>query len=286
MTLPVPDVGTAPVHGGSLVAAPTGTVDRPAHSPRRGSVAPPPASSERVVSHPGGNALAAPSRARQTRRLAPATPVTAESVEVSSPRPRYLRCKRTFDILVALVLVVGLSPLLLLVAILVRSTSPGPVLFRQARCGTYGRPFTCYKFRTMVVGADHLQCEISHLNELAGPIFKIRRDPRTTRVGRLMRKTSLDELPQLWNVLRGDMSIVGPRPPLPNEVDQYDARQRLRLTVQPGLTCIWQVSGRSDVDFDHWVDLDLEYIRRRSFAFDLALVLRTIPALITTRGAY
>jgi lipopolysaccharide/colanic/teichoic acid biosynthesis glycosyltransferase len=152
--------------------------------------------------------------------------------------------------------------------------------------GKDGREFTFYKFRSMHTNADLRRNELAHLNETDGPVFKMREDPRITAVGRILRRTSIDEAPQFWNVLRGDMSLVGPRPPLPSEVMHYDAKQWQRLMVWPGITCIWQVSGRSDLDFATWVDMDLEYIRRWSPWLDVALLLRTIPAVLSGRGAY
>jgi exopolysaccharide biosynthesis polyprenyl glycosylphosphotransferase len=208
------------------------------------------------------------------------------AVWVVGPQRRlYTLGKRVFDCALAALLLVATAPLLLVVAALVRLTSPGPVLFRQRRCGQWGREFICYKFRTMVDGAELTRHEFEALNEMDGPVFKIRNDPRVTRVGRFLRRTSIDELPQLWNVLRGDMSIVGPRPPLPEEVARYRPRDFQRLAVVPGLTCLWQIKGRSEIKFDEWVRLDLEYIRRRGFWFDLAIVLRTIPAVLSGRGA-
>jgi lipopolysaccharide/colanic/teichoic acid biosynthesis glycosyltransferase len=159
------------------------------------------------------------------------------------------------------------------------------VLFRQTRCGLYGRRFTLYKFRTMVEGAEERLAELQHLNEMDGPVFKSRRDPRVTRLGRLLRKFSLDELPQLWNVLRGDMSLVGPRPPIPDEVARYERWQRRRLSMKPGLTCLWQVSGRNELTFEEWMRLDLEYIDNWSLWLDLKIALKTIPAVLRGRGA-
>lgn len=200
-------------------------------------------------------------------------------------RPLYEVSKRVFDILFALLLLLVTLPVLLVAAILIRLTSPGPILFRQVRCGKDGKLFVCYKLRTMVDGAEAMQAQLVHLNEMTGPVFKAHNDPRVTPVGRWLRKMSIDELPQLFNVLRGEMSIVGPRPPLPREVVQYGSYERRRLAVKPGLTCLWQVSGRSLLGFEDWVALDLEYIARRSFWYDLLLVLRTIPAVIFARGA-
>jgi lipopolysaccharide/colanic/teichoic acid biosynthesis glycosyltransferase len=204
---------------------------------------------------------------------------------VRHSRP-YVIAKRAFDIAFASTLIILLAPVWLIAAGLVRATSDGPVLHRQARVGAHGRAFRCLKFRTMVRDAHHLKMELVAFNEASGPIFKIRRDPRLTPVGRWLRKFSIDELPQLINVLRGDMSIVGPRPPLPDEVAHYTDRQLGRLAVQPGLTCLWQVSGRSEIGFDEWVELDLHYLQRRSFWYDTWLILRTIPAVLTARGAF
>jgi lipopolysaccharide/colanic/teichoic acid biosynthesis glycosyltransferase len=203
------------------------------------------------------------------------------------PSPRgYLRAKRVFDVFLACVLAVALSPIWLAAALAVRLTSEGPVLYRQTRVGQNGATFTCYKFRTMVHDAEERRLHLVSMNEASGPVFKIRRDPRLTRVGSWLRKSSIDELPQLWNVLRGEMSLVGPRPPLPEEVATYTSYQMGRLTVPPGLTCLWQVSGRSTIGFDEWVELDMQYIRQRSFLYDLLLILLTIPAVLTGRGAF
>lgn len=201
-------------------------------------------------------------------------------------RPVYEATKRLFDILIAAALLGLLSPLLLVTLIVVKATSPGGAIFRQTRCGRGGSIFTCLKFRTMVPNAEEARDALLASNECSGPVFKIRRDPRVTRVGRILRKTSIDELPQLWNVLRGDMSLVGPRPPLPDEVTAYTARERQRLSVRPGLTGLWQVSGRSNLSFERWVELDLEYVQRRSFWLDLRVLLLTVPAVLSGRGAW
>ncbi len=193
--------------------------------------------------------------------------------------------KRAFDLAASALALAVLSPLLLLVSLAVRLDSPGPVLFRQRRVGLNGRQFTLYKFRSMRVGAEAEQARLAAMNEMDGPVFKLRDDPRVTRVGRTLRRTSLDELPQLWNVLRGEMSLVGPRPPLPDEVRRYERWQRRRLSVKPGLTCTWQVSGRSEVGFHRWMELDLAYIDGWSLWKDVRIVLRTIPAVILGRGA-
>jgi exopolysaccharide biosynthesis polyprenyl glycosylphosphotransferase len=198
----------------------------------------------------------------------------------------YEASKRILDIVVASAGLIVAAPLMLLVAILTKLSSEGPVIFAQERSGKDGTPFLIYKFRSMAVHSEAVRLALADHNELAGPVFKIREDPRVTALGRLLRKYSLDELPQLFNVLRGEMSLVGPRPPLPVEVAQYEPWQRGRLAVKPGLTCIWQVSGRSHIHFEEWVRLDLQYIRQRSLWLDLKLLLLTIPAVITGRGAY
>jgi len=160
------------------------------------------------------------------------------------------------------------------------------VLFRQKRCGLNGRPFTLLKFRTMVAGAEERLSELSHLNEMSGPVFKIARDPRLTPAGKLLRRFSIDELPQLWNVLKGDMSLVGPRPPLPEEVARYEPWQRRRLSMKPGLTCLWQISGRNEIpDFDRWMALDLKYIDTWTPFLDLKILMLTVPIVLTGRGA-
>ncbi len=197
-----------------------------------------------------------------------------------------LGLKRATDIVGSLVLLIGLAPVFLLVALLVRVTSPGPIFYPQERLGVGGQPFRLWKFRSMYRDAEQRRAEVAALNEVDGPVFKIRQDPRVTPVGRVLRKLSIDELPQLFNVLLGHMSLVGPRPPLRSEYDQYTPHQRLRLLVKPGLTCIWQVSGRSDVDFDTWVEMDLSYIRDWSIWLDLKLLLLTLPAVLSGRGAY
>lgn len=201
-------------------------------------------------------------------------------------RQGYEAAKRCFDFLMSLLAIVVLSPVFLVVAIAIKLDSKGPVIYSQPRAGKNGRTFKMYKFRSMCVDADAKLAQLQALNEKDGPVFKMTHDPRVTRVGRFIRKVSLDELPQLVNILRGDMSIVGPRPPLLNEVEQYNAYQRRRLEVVPGLTCYWQISGRSDVSFDEWVDLDLKYIRERSLWIDLKIILKTIPAVLCGKGAY
>jgi exopolysaccharide biosynthesis polyprenyl glycosylphosphotransferase len=196
-----------------------------------------------------------------------------------------LLLKRVGDFVMALVLLIALSPLLLVLALLIKLTSKGPVFYRQARCGLGGRKFTLHKFRSMRPDADLRREELEALNELDGPVFKIRSDPRCTPVGRFMRKFSLDELPQLVNILKGEMSFVGPRPPLPEEVEKYEPWQRRRLRMPPGLTCLWALEGRSQLSFRRWMELDLQYIDNWSFALDWKILLKTIPVVLLGRGA-
>jgi lipopolysaccharide/colanic/teichoic acid biosynthesis glycosyltransferase len=179
-----------------------------------------------------------------------------------------------------------LLPLLPLIVVLIKLDSPGPVVFAQRRVGRHGRLFTCYKFRSMVKDAEALKSELAELNEATGPAFKIRRDPRITMVGAFLRRSSLDEVPQLVNVLLGHMSIVGPRPQIPTEVELYERWHRRRLEVTPGITCLWQIAGRSHIGFDEWMRLDLEYVRRRGMRLDLWIIFRTMPAVIARKGAY
>jgi exopolysaccharide biosynthesis polyprenyl glycosylphosphotransferase len=193
--------------------------------------------------------------------------------------------KRVVDVLVALVLLVVFSPFALITGAFIKLTSSGPMFYRQVRCGLYGRKFELVKFRTMIDGAEDKLWEIKHLNEMGGPVFKMRNDPRVTPLGRVLRKFSIDEIPQAWNVLKGEMSIVGPRAPLVEEVKHYTTKQRRRLSVKPGITCLWQVSGRNDIDFSRWMELDLEYIDTWSFWLDIRIMLRTIPAVFSARGA-
>jgi len=194
--------------------------------------------------------------------------------------------KRPFDALACLLGLVMLSPLFAILAILIKLDSPGPVFFRQVRVGKDGREFWFYKFRSMVPDAESLKNKLLHLNELEGPVFKISDDPRVTGVGAFLRRTSLDELPQLINVLRGEMSLVGPRPPLPCEVEKYEGWQRRKLEVLPGITCLWQISGRNHIGFTEWMRLDIEYIRRQSLAMDMKILARTLPAVLSRKGAY
>jgi lipopolysaccharide/colanic/teichoic acid biosynthesis glycosyltransferase len=194
--------------------------------------------------------------------------------------------KRVVDVTGAALALLALSPVMLAAAVAVKLSSPGPVLFRQQRAGLGGRAFTFYKFRTMGVDAEQRKKDLLAQNEMTGPVFKIAADPRITPVGRILRRTSIDELPQLWNVLVGDMSLVGPRPPIVSEVKDYERWQLRRLDIRGGLTCIWQVSGRSAIQFNDWVRLDLRYVEKASLRTDAALLLKTIPAVLTCRGAH
>ncbi|NOZ27370.1 MAG: undecaprenyl-phosphate glucose phosphotransferase [Chloroflexi bacterium] len=194
--------------------------------------------------------------------------------------------KRAMDITIAGLGTILLAPLMALIALAIRLDSPGPVLFRQTRVGRGGKPFTIYKFRSMVVNAEEIRAQLDELNEADGPIFKIRDDPRRTRVGRFLRRSSLDELPQLFNVLRGEMSLVGPRPALPSEVAQYQEWHKKRLEVSPGITGLWQVSGRSKLSFDEMVLLDIYYVENWSPLLDLRIMLKTIPLVLLGEGAY
>lgn len=225
---------------------------------------------------------------RDTSRSVPASiQLVASPVAVAHPELGLSRiAKRFLDLVVTLVALTIVAVPMLCLALAIKLTSPGPILFRQPRVGRGGRLFMSLKFRSMYIDAEERLQEVKHLNEKDGPIFKIRDDPRITSVGRLLRRTSLDELPQLFNVLRGEMSLVGPRPALMPEVLAYDPWQLQRLTVKPGLTGLWQVSGRSDLSFDAMMRLDVDYINRWSIWFDICLLARTIPAVISGRGAY
>jgi len=200
-------------------------------------------------------------------------------------KPLQLGLKRLFDIVASGTALFFLSPLLIGTALAVKLTSRGPILFRQERVGLHGRTFGMLKFRSMVTNAEELKARLMAQNEMSGPVFKMKHHPRITSVGRFIRKYSVDELPQLINVLRGDMSIVGPRPPIPSEVAKYEAWQRRRLSVRPGLTCVWQVSGRNQISFEDWMLLDMRYIDHWSLAQDFELILKTVPVVLTGKGA-
>ncbi len=198
---------------------------------------------------------------------------------------RYEKIKRFFDICLSTAALVVLSPLLLVIAILIYLEDKGPVIYSQTRVGKDGRAFKLYKFRSMCVDADEKLKDLQKLNERDGPVFKIRDDPRVTKVGKFIRKTCIDELPQLVNIIKGDMSIVGPRPPLPNEVEQYNSYQKQRLLVVPGLTCYWQIQKGEETTFDEWVELDLKYIKERSILLDFRLILLTFKVILSGKGA-
>ncbi len=194
--------------------------------------------------------------------------------------------KRLLDVGASLFGLLLLLPLFPFIVLLIRLESPGPIFFRQKRVGREGRLFHCYKFRSMAVDAEQQKDRLAHLNEATGAAFKIKEDPRITGVGRFLRRSSLDEFPQLVNVLRGEMSIVGPRPQIPSEVAEYSPTHACRLLVTPGLTCLWQISGRSHLEFEEWMQLDLAYVTAQSLTLDVSILLRTLPAVIERKGAY
>ena len=193
--------------------------------------------------------------------------------------------KRGLDLILSGIGLILLSPVFILVALAIKITSKGPVVFAQQRVGLNGRTFNIYKFRSMVANAEELKERLSDLNEMSGPVFKIMNDPRVTSLGKFIRKTSIDELPQLFNVFKGDMSLVGPRPPLLSEVNLYDPKHRKRLAVRPGITCIWQVSGRNEVDFEEWMEMDADYVDRWSLLLDLEILAKTVPVVLLRKGA-
>lgn len=199
----------------------------------------------------------------------------------------YLIMKRLIDFLLSLGGLTVILPLLTLIALLIKLEDPrGPIFFKQIRLGKDEKPFTIYKFRSMVTDAEQLQGSLANHNEIQGAMFKMKNDPRITKVGKWIRKTSLDEMPQLWNVVKGDMSLVGPRPPLPSEVAVYTAYEKLRLSIVPGCTGLWQVSGRNHVGFKEMVELDMIYIRERSMWLDLKILFRTIGVMVGSKGAF
>ena len=194
--------------------------------------------------------------------------------------------KRAIDIIGAGSGLLLLSPVIAIVACAVKFTSKGPIFFSQKRVGKNGQLFDMYKFRSMVVNAEELKEKLANQNEMSGPMFKMKDDPRVTKVGKFIRKTSLDELPQLWNVLKGDMSLVGPRPSLPKEVKQFENWMYKRLTVKPGLTCYWQVSGRNNIDFEDWMKLDISYVEDRNLWIDIKLIFKTVLVLFGDKNAH
>jgi len=225
-----------------------------------------------------------------SQKLARSTITSYHDVQVidyyTSPKMTWrLMIKRMIDVLISSLLLVILAPIILIIAILIKATSEGPIHFTQQRIGYNGRIFACLKFRTMVKNAEELKKDITELNEMDGPVFKIKNDPRITKIGRFLRKTSIDELPQLFNVLKGDMSLVGPRPPVPSEVCEYELSDRRRLSMRPGITCSWQVNGRNSIPFKKWMALDREYIDNWSLWLDIKILAKTIPAILSRKGA-
>jgi len=213
-------------------------------------------------------------------------PPKKDALELRYMRRRYRYAKRLLDIVATILLLLLAFPIFLVIAICVRVTSKGPVLYRATRIGLGGKPFEFLKFRSMYMDADCRLADLAGLNEKDGPIFKMKHDPRVTKIGRLLRKYSLDELPQLLHVLTGEMSLVGPRPQLPREVECYNDRCMIRLSVKPGITCYWQVMGRSTLSFEEWMELDRRYVTEMSFWTDLTILMRTPMAVIRGSGAY
>lgn len=197
----------------------------------------------------------------------------------------YKVSKRALDVIASFLGLVILSPILLIVAILIKLESKGPAIFAQSRIGLNGKEFKMYKFRSMVQNAEELKEKLAKQNEMSGPMFKIKNDPRVTKVGKFIRKTSIDELPQLLNILKGDMTLVGPRPSLPREVEKFESWMLKRLDVKPGLTCYWQVSGRNNIDFYEWMKLDLKYVNDMSFWLDIKLIFKTVAVLFGDKNA-
>ena len=212
--------------------------------------------------------------------------VELENIEENKENLKFYEIfKRGIDIIGAGSGLLLLSPVIAIVACAVKFTSKGPVFFSQKRVGKNGELFDMYKFRSMVVNAEELKEKLAHQNEMSGPMFKMKDDPRVTKVGKFIRKTSLDELPQLWNVLKGDMSLVGPRPSLPKEVAQFEKWMYKRLSVKPGLTCFWQVSGRNNIDFEDWMKLDIKYVDERNIWIDIKLIFKTVLVLFGDKNA-
>ena len=209
----------------------------------------------------------------------------SEVIENERSNILYEVIKRIIDIVASFTGLILLSPLILIVSMLIKLESKGEVIFKQKRVGLNGKEFYMYKFRSMVINAEELKAELESQNEMSGPMFKMKDDPRITRIGKFIRKTSIDELPQLINVIKGDMSLVGPRPSLPKEVKKFEPWMMERLEVKPGLTCIWQISGRNNIDFEDWMKLDIKYVRERSFKLDMKLILKTILVLFGDKNA-
>ncbi|MBC5638994.1 MULTISPECIES: sugar transferase [Clostridia] len=209
----------------------------------------------------------------------------SEVIENERSNILYEVIKRIIDIVASFTGLILLSPLILIVSMLIKLESKGEVIFKQKRVGLNGKEFYMYKFRSMVINAEELKEQLESQNEMSGPMFKIKDDPRITKVGKFIRKTSIDELPQLINVIKGDMSLVGPRPSLPKEVEKFEQWMMERLEVKPGLTCIWQISGRNNIDFEDWMKLDIKYVRERSFKLDMKLILKTVLVLLGDKNA-
>lgn len=243
-----------------------------------------------VEAAPGRTRASSPDRWRAPSAEATGLLAELEREDEQSLNPAHSRAygiaKRAVDVTVASLLIVALSPLMLLVAALIKLTSRGPVLFRQIRAGKDGKPFTMLKFRTMRNGASDERELLADLNTQSGPVFKIPDDPRLTPIGRFLRRSSIDELPQLFTVLCGEMSLVGPRPLWLPEALKVTGPGRYRTRIKPGLTCLWQISGRSELSYEEWVLLDLYYLRHRSLVLDLLIIIQTIPAVINARGAF
>ncbi len=211
--------------------------------------------------------------------------VVGERVEQKRDYRLYEIIKRSIDVVGAFMGLIILSPILIIVAMIIKIESRGPIIFSQIRVGLNGKEFKMYKFRSMVENAEELKSGLESKNEMSGPMFKIKDDPRITRIGKFIRKTSIDELPQLINVIKGEMSLVGPRPSLPNEVKKFEEWMHERLTVKPGLTCYWQVSGRNNIDFEDWMKLDIKYVRERNIFIDIKLIFRTAIMLLGDKNA-
>ena len=209
----------------------------------------------------------------------------SEVIENERSNILYEVIKRIIDIVASFTGLILLSPLILIVSMLIKLESKGEVIFKQKRVGLNGKEFYMYKFRSMVINAEELKEQLESQNEMSGPMFKIKDDPRITKVGKFIRKTSIDELPQLINVIKGDMSLVGPRPSLPKEVKKFEQWMMERLEVKPGLTCIWQISGRNNIDFEDWMKLDIKYVRERSFKLDMKLILKTVLVILGDKNA-
>lgn len=224
--------------------------------------------------------------ANEPKKVMAKQEVSMQQIETNCSK-LYLVSKRFIDILFSIVGIILLFPIFFIVAFLIKlEDRKGPVIFKQIRVGENGKNFRIYKFRSMVTNAEELKLLLANDNEASGPVFKMKQDPRVTKFGRFIRRTSIDELPQLINVLKGDMSLVGPRPPLPEEVEKYTSYEKQRLTVTPGLTCYWQVNGRSNTSFEQWVEMDLNYIQERNFLVDMKLIVKTVFVLVGSKDAY